>query len=358
MTLTPRAPFDARPILAYYGRSPLEPLDIVVDGAWRRAVRLGGQKVLFEVVASGTVEAPSLTVRLLAVASSAGVPSSRRSGAPGGGRGDQGSRVQVHPHAKTAKTPKPPLDGSDGDDTPPLTLAAEAVRRWWRVDQDPAELDEIAARDPVLGGLLGRLHGARSPLMPSPFECLVWAILGQQITVAFAFKMKRALVERYGESIEHLGRTYRLFPEAVRLAEADPVELRELQFSRQKSDYVRGLAALVAEDRIDWDELAAMPSEAAIKALTGLRGVGRWTAEYVLMRGLGHQDVIPAADVGLQSAIGRAYGLERKATETEVRVLAEKWVPRRSHAAFAWWWSLSAGLTSPPNPLSGAERGR
>jgi DNA-3-methyladenine glycosylase II len=93
-----------------------------------------------------------------------------------------------------------------------------------------------------------------------------------------------------------------------------------------------------------------MPSDEAIKELTALRGVGRWTAEYVLMRGLGHPDVIPAADVGLQSAIGRAYGLGRKATEPEVRTLAEQWVPRRSHAAFAWWWSLSAerGHTAPP----------
>ena len=93
-----------------------------------------------------------------------------------------------------------------------------------------------------------------------------------------------------------------------------------------------------------------MPSDQAIRELTALRGVGRWTAEYVLMRGLGHPDVIPAADVGLQSAIGRAYGLGRKATEPEVRMLAEQWVPRRSHAAFAWWWSLSAerGHAAPP----------
>jgi DNA-3-methyladenine glycosylase II len=306
VTLTPRPPFDARPILGYYGRSPLEPLDIVVNGAWRRAVRLGEQKVLLEIAAGGTIDAPSVTVQLLA--------------------------------------------GETAQATGTLALASAAVSRWWRLDQDPAELDEIAARDPILGALLTRLHGARSPLMPSPFECLVWAILGQQITVAFAFKMKRALVERYGDSIEHAGRTYWLFPEAARLAEADPADLREIQFSRQKSDYVRSLAALVAEDRIEWAELSTMPSEAAIKALTALRGVGRWTAEYVLMRGLGHQDVIPAADVGLQAAIGRAYGLGKKATEAEVRALAEQWVPRRSHAAFAWWWSLSAerGLGAPP----------
>src|SRR5215213_6940041 len=103
ITLTPRAPFDARPILGYYGRSPLEPLDIVTDGAWRRAVRLGEQTVLFEVAATGTAEAPSLTVRLLA---------------------------------------------GDGDPSSALELTAEAVARWWRLEQDPAELDEIAVRDP------------------------------------------------------------------------------------------------------------------------------------------------------------------------------------------------------------------
>ena len=305
VTLTPRAPFDAAPILAYYGRSPLEPLDVVVDGAWRRAVRLGGQAVLFEAAPGGTAEAPHVTVRVLE-------PSAASPGV--------------------------------------VARTADAVARWWQLDQDPADLEPIAARDPILGALLSRLRGARSPLMPSPFECLVWAILGQQITVAFAYKMKRALVERYGDALEHAGRTYRLFPEAAALAEADPADLRALQFSRQKSDYVRNLAALVAEDRIDWAEIAALPSDEAIKRLTALRGVGRWTAEYVLMRGLGHPDVIPAADVGLQAAIGRAYSLGRKATESEVRALAERWRPRRSHAAFAWWWSLSAdrGHAAPP----------
>ena len=304
--LTPRPPFNAGPILGYLSRSPLEPLDVVTDGAYRRAVRLGGRPVLLDAVPGGTADAPTVTVRVLAI-------------------GEGG-----------------PTANGPVDEGETLTLAAEAVSRWWRIEQDPSELDDIAARDPILGALLARLHGARAPLMPSPFECLVWAILGQQITLAFAYKMKRALVERYGASLEHEGRTYWLFPEAARLAEADPADLRELQFSRQKSDYVRSLAALVAEDRIPWEQLTAVPSDEAISGLTALRGVGRWTAEYVLMRGLGHPDVIPAADVGLQTAIARAYDLGRKATEQQVRALAEAWRPRRSHAAYAWWWSLSA----------------
>ena len=187
--------------------------------------------------------------------------------------------------------------------------------------------------------------------MPSPFECLVWAILGQQITLAFAYKMKRALVERYGESLDHAGRTYWLFPEAARLAEADPGRPARDPVQPPEERLRPRLAGLVAEDRIAWDEIAARPTEEAITALTALRGVGRWTAEYVLMRGLGHPDVIPAADVGLQSAIGRAYGLERKATEAEVRALAERWAPHRSYAAFAWWWSL-AGARPPARAVT------
>ncbi len=298
LTLTPRAPFDALPILHYYARSPLEPLDHVVAGAWRRAIHLDGQPILFEAAPGATPAAPSVTVRLLA-------------------------------------------SGAASEPTALLPRVADAVSRWWRLDQDAAAFGPDVASDPVLGALLARLPGARTPLMPSPFECLVWAILGQQITLAFAYKMKRALVERYGDRVEYDGQTYRLFPEPARLAAADPSDLREIQFSRQKSDYIRGLAALAAEGRIAWDALAAMPSEEAIRELTALRGVGRWTAEYVLMRGLGHQDVIPAADVGLQTAIGRAYGLGRKATEAEVRTYAQRWTPHRSHAAFAWWWSLS-----------------
>src|SRR4051812_27128098 len=145
LTLTPRPPFDASPILRYLSRSPLEPLDVVVDGRYRRAVRLDSRPGLIEVEPGGDVEAPRLTVRVL------------------------------------GPDPDPVL----------LALAGQEVARWWRIEQDPSELASIVAGDPVLAALLARLHGARSPLMASPLECLVWAILGQQITLAFAYKMKR-----------------------------------------------------------------------------------------------------------------------------------------------------------------------
>src|SRR5437016_11044726 len=90
LTLAPRPPFDAGPILGYLSRSPLEPLDVVADGRYRRAVRLGGRPTLIEVVPEGSVAAPRLTVRLL---------------------------------------------GPDADPTL-LERAAGEVSRWWRTDQD------------------------------------------------------------------------------------------------------------------------------------------------------------------------------------------------------------------------------
>ena len=297
VTLRPRPPFNFELVLGYLGRSPREPLEVVSDGRYRRAVRLAGRPALLEVEAVGTVDDPALVVRLL------------------GGSAD------------AALAP----------------LAEELVARSFRLDEDPRGLEGVAASDPVFGRLPERLCGARAVLMPSLFEALIWAVLGQQINIAFAYTLKRTLVERYGEVLEHDGGSYRLFPEAARLAEV-ATELRALQFSRQKAEYITSLARLEADGAIDWETLRAAPTSEAIAALVRLRGVGRWTAEYVCMRGLGHRDVIPAADLGLRAAIGRAYGLGRTAEEAEVRALAERWAGWRSHAAFCWWYTLAPGL--------------
>src|SRR5215210_4690054 len=198
--LVPRAPFDFAHILGYLGRSPLEPLDVVADGAYRRAVRLAGRPALVRVTSAGTVDAPELAVRALA--------------------GEDATD-----------------DGTDLEE-----LAVGEVARWLRADEDHGELVDIAAADPIFGALLARLRGARSPVMASPFEALIWAVLGQQINLPLAYRLKRALVERYGERLEHAGRAYFLFPAPSILAEADPAALRALQFSRQKSEYVRSLA--------------------------------------------------------------------------------------------------------------------
>jgi 3-methyladenine DNA glycosylase/8-oxoguanine DNA glycosylase len=242
------------------------------------------------------------------------------------------------------------VEAAGSDDAPALRI------RVWRGDGEAPPAADVAAAvatarrafaaddplppppgDPVLAELAARWPGLRPARFPDPFECLCWAILGQQITVVFAARLKRTLLERYGRSGPN---GLPLFPRPHDLAAADAQELAAAQFSRQKIRYLLAVAA----DPPDWGAIARLPAEEAVAALTALPGVGRWTAEYVLIRSLGFCDVVPAADAGLKRAVGAAYGLGRRATEAEVRDRAANWPGFAAYAAFHWWYALQQGL--------------
>ena len=91
--------------------------------------------------------------------------------------------------------------------------------------------------------------------------------------------------------------------------------------------------------QIDFELLRTQPPEQALNALTAVKGIGRWTAEYLLIRALGFRDAIPAADVGLRKSIGKAYGMDRTATEEEVRALSAKWTDGADGPRFTGGWS-------------------
>jgi DNA-3-methyladenine glycosylase II len=299
-TIRPRPPFRFDLALAYLSRSPLEVLDVVEAGVYRRALELGERPRLLEVRSVTGGERTSLRVSL----------------------------------------PDGPATSAE------LDAAASLVARCFRVNDDMAHLDALAPADPCFGGLVQQVRGLRALIMPSAFEALVWAIIGQQINIAFAYKLKRVLVERLGQRLEHAGRVYHLFPSPERLAELDPEELRRLQFSGQKSRYVIDLSRLIARGELDLEALNRLSPDAARAELMRLRGIGRWTAEYVLIRGLGARDELPAADLGLQLAAGRIYGLDHRPTESELRTLAEPWAGWRAYYAFYLWFTLSQRIES------------
>jgi DNA-3-methyladenine glycosylase II len=223
-----------------------------------------------------------------------------------------------------------------------LDTAAARIRRSFSLDVDPAPFLALASEDAVLSPIVQTYRDLRLILVPDPFEALIWAVVGQQINVAFARKLKAVLVELCGRTLVVDGQPFRLAPLPEDIAALDPATLATRQFSRQKAGSVIGLGQAVAEGRLNLEALASIPDDEAIAELTRHRGVGRWTAEYVLMRGLGARDVIPAGDSALKAVIGRGYHLGRSASEQEVRAIAERWVPWRSWAAFFWWFSLQA----------------
>ncbi|MEI2618511.1 MAG: DNA-3-methyladenine glycosylase [Thermomicrobiales bacterium] len=230
----------------------------------------------------------------------------------------------------------------EGACTQTLDAAERVVRRVFALDADPAPFEALAAGDDILTPLVAPYPGMRPVVIPDLYETLIWAILGQQINVGFARRLKERLVETAGHSIEIDGASYPLLPRPEEVAEIDPAALLALQFSRQKAAYVIGVSQEIAAGRLDLNALASLPDDEAIAELIRLRGVGRWTAEYLLMRGLGRTDVIPAGDVSLQLLIGTA-ALGRRANEAELREIADRWRPWRAWATFFVWMSRQFG---------------
>jgi DNA-3-methyladenine glycosylase II len=208
-----------------------------------------------------------------------------------------------------------------------------------RADVQPL-LDSMPDHDEVGQELIANFRGLRPVLLPDLFETIVWAIIGQQINVIFAAKCKRAFVERFGTRFGVDGQSWMLFPSPDQVVQIEETQLAEIQFSRQKSRYILNLAREIVVGRLDLEALLDLPPLAAQERLEQLTGIGRWTAEYVLMRGIGHPDVIPAGDGGLRRIVGQRYGMGRLASEDEVRSIAVRWAGWRSYFAFYLWFTL------------------
>ncbi len=110
-------------------------------------------------------------------------------------------------------------------------------------------------------------------------------------------------------------------------------QLRELGFSRQKISYLKSLA----DSGLDFDQMETMGNENVINILTGIKGIGLWTAEIYCIFSLRRLDIFPAGDLALQEAAKHLLDLENRPSEKEMRKIAEGWVPYRSVCAIILW---------------------
>jgi DNA-3-methyladenine glycosylase II len=194
----------------------------------------------------------------------------------------------------------------------------------------PVGLEEGVAAlgaEPVFRAILRRAGAPRFRRRRNGFPTLLHIILEQQVSIDAAASMHRRLA----------GLCEPLAP-APFLA-LDDATLRRCGFSRQKMDYARRLAAVVASGEFDFARLAAADDEPALAALIALKGIGRWSAEIYLIFALGRPDVWPAGDLGLQLAIAECLGLAERPKEPALREIGEAWRPWRSVAACLFWQS-------------------
>jgi DNA-3-methyladenine glycosylase II len=225
--------------------------------------------------------------------------------------------------------------------TKDIKAAVESyVREWFDLDTDLEPFYALASRDRHLKVLVKEYYGYRIVGQPDLFESLVWAVIGQQINLAFAYTLKQRLVEKFGEQITIDGTTYYLFPEPRALADVNPDDLLTLQFSRQKARYIVGLAKSFASGEISREKLEAMPPDERMGALLAIKGIGTWTANYVMMRTFRHRTALPLGDAGLNAALRRALKLDRKPTAEEVLRVFRRYRGWEAYATLYFWKSL------------------
>ncbi len=295
--LQPAAPFDFELTAGYHtyfqARSGADNLD---GGIYRRLLDLDGRLVLAEVRSVGDVDSPALTVEL-----------------SGDGLTDGGGQ-----------------------------LATGQVSWLLGIDQELAPFYALAESEPAMAGLAQKFRGLHLPRTATLFESLTLAILGQQISASVARMMRLLLIERFGASAEFNDVTYYSFPRPEAILSSSPEELRTLKLTQRKSEYVYGIAAAAMEP--GWEELWELPGDEVVRRLTALRGVGNWTAQWALVRGLARPDALPLGDLALRRGVSRLLRDGEPVTDGEVEALAERWRPWRSYATAYIFAAMRSGM--------------
>jgi DNA-3-methyladenine glycosylase II len=212
----------------------------------------------------------------------------------------------------------------------------------------PAQLRRAAAHlrrsDAVMAAIVRRVGPCR--LRPHRGGTTYWylarAILRQQISGMAAAAIERRIVERFGAA-----------PTPGHFLAASDAELRALGLSRQKASYLRDLAAK-ANAGLPLDRLARMKDERVIEVVTSVKGIGRWTADMLLMFRIGRHDVLPTGDYGIQKAMQKAYGMRGLPKPARMLRVAEPWQPYRTIASWYLWRSLEGAAKPRARPRARA----
>ena len=277
--LTPKAPFDFDKSLAFInGFGPMAGEQVSRGRALAKAVLVGGQAIVFEVVPAGNLERPRLNYTL-------------HSDRPIG--------------AATERA------------------AADRIAFFLSLGDDLAPFYALAEDDPVFAPIAKRLYGYHQVKFLTPFENAAWAVLTQRNAMPIARNLKRALVERYGTRLDVGDQTYWAFPEARTLAEADGGALFDLLPSLRRAEYLQAVA--IAFSGADEQWLRSAPYTEVLAWLRAIKGIGEWSAHFILLRGLGRTEQLPQGERKLESIASKLYGQGRKLSEETIREIASRY---------------------------------
>ncbi|WP_251555291.1 DNA-3-methyladenine glycosylase family protein [Neobacillus muris] len=168
------------------------------------------------------------------------------------------------------------------------------------------------------------------------FGSLIKCIIHQQINMTFAYR----LTERFAKSFGFEQEGVCFFPQPETVAALTVEQLRELQLSGRKAEYIITIAKEIVENGLDLDGLKNHPDEQIFNRLTQIRGVGKWTVENFLLFGLGRPNLFPMADIGIQNSLKKLYRLEKKPAIEQMEFFKKDWEPYLSYASLYLWRSI------------------
>lgn len=287
-----KAPFDFDISTRLYSSYKFpELIDVVKEGKYYRVLNINQKLILLIMESEGTIDKPLISVTM---------------------------------HSDS------PLDEED------INYAKERINWMFGLDEDLIPFYEfIKEHDPMLYKFIQKLYGLRAPATPTVFEAFVHVIVEQQISFDFAGATKAKIVEKYGNKMLYHGSPYYAFPTPERLAQAEVMDLRELKTSTRKAEYIIDVAKGITENTLDFESFITLSDAEVIESMSKIRGVGVWTSEMSMVRGMRKLSALPADDIALRSLFTNYYCDGRKIESEEAREIAEKhWGEYRGYASF------------------------
>jgi DNA-3-methyladenine glycosylase II len=287
--LLPHPPFDFSLSAAIFSGGEPD-IRTFRDGVFRQVLDTGNSRVLAEVTSSGTTEDPKLTLDL----------------------------HSEHPLSRDEKH-----------------LTGALVASIFSIADDPDLFYRAVAGDPVLLDLTARLRGVRAPVTPTVFEALTDSVIEQQISLKAAHSIENRLIRAVGKQLELDGTVWYCYPDPEILALTTDTTFRACGLTIRKGEYIRDVSRMILAGDLDVEGFRQFPdTESVIGELVKIRGIGRWTAELTVLRGLHRPDAFPADDVGVRRFISQYYLDGRKISAAEARTFAERWGAWKGFAAY------------------------
>jgi DNA-3-methyladenine glycosylase II len=215
------------------------------------------------------------------------------------------------------------------------------VKEWFDIERDLTDFYHLLSQDSELNYMVSEYNGLRLLGIPDLFEALCWSIIGQQINLSFAYKLKRRFTEAFGTKLSFENSDYYIFPSSEIVANLKVQDLLPMQFSNRKAEYLIEIAKQFVDGNISKTKLSALSTSEAIKKLTQIRGIGEWTANYALMKSLKRLECVTYGDVGLYNALHCLKKSPKRPSRTELDLFFNNFKGWEAYTVFYLWRSLA-----------------